>query len=104
MSAQQAASNNPEANIVGFGISYAIASIFSAILVVFKESTPAVHDFLVAVTGHHWATHGVFNLIIFLVLGYILSARNIEMSSDALVKTVVGSTVLSGLIITGYFI
>jgi len=88
----------------GFGISYAITSILNALLVIWKESSEAVHDGLAAITGHHWVTHGLLDLIIFLVLGFVLSRRGITMSGNALVTTIVGATVVSGLIIAGYFI
>ena len=107
MSVQQVSSSENDtvsANVAGFGVSYAIACVFNAILVVLKESSPGIHDAMVALTGHHWVTHGLLDLIVFLGLGYILSRRDMEMSGDALVKTVVGATILGGLIIVGYFI
>ncbi len=88
----------------GFGVSYAITSILSALLVVLKESSEGVHDGLTAVTGHHWVTHGLLDVIVFLVLGFVLAGRGLHMTSQALLGTIVGSTVLSGLIIAGYFI
>lgn len=94
---------NPSANITGYGISYSITSIFSALLVVLKESNESVHGLLVALTGHHWVTHGLLNLILFVVLGVVLSRREINMSGDTLTKLVVGSTILGGLIIALYF-
>jgi len=88
-----------------FGISYAITSIFSALLVVLKETSPAVHDGLAAITGHHWVTHGLLNVIIFVVLGMILSrSGRPQMSAGSLVNTIVGSTIVSGLIIAGFFL
>jgi len=88
----------------GFGLSYAITCILSAILVVLKESSDAIHDGLAAVLGHHWVTHGALDIVVFLVLGLILSRSGKTMTSSALIKTIVGGTVLGGLIITGYFI
>lgn len=105
MSAEQAPANETvSASVSGFGISYAITSILNALLVVLKEGSEAVHDGMAAITGHHWVTHGQLDLIIFLVLGFLLSRRDMAMSANALVTTVVGATVLSGLIIAGYFI
>lgn len=107
MSAEEATTSGTEtvsASASGFGISYAIASLFNAVLVIFKESSESVHDGLAAITGHHWVTHGLLDLIVFLVLGFILSRRNIAMTGNALVMTIVGATVVSGLIIAGYFI
>jgi len=94
--------NNPTET--GFGVSYAITCILSAILVVLKESSVAVHDGLTAILGHHWVTHGALNIILFLVLGFILSRSGMTMGNRALIKTMVGATVVGGLIIAGYFI
>lgn len=49
-------------------------------------------------------THGLLVLIVFVVLGFILSRRGISMSGNALVITILGATVVSGLIVAGYFI
>lgn len=107
MSAEQAptsAADTVGPSASGFGISYAITSILNAVLVVLKEGSEAVHDGMAAITGHHWVTHGLLDLIVFLVLGFVLSRRNITMSGNALVTTIVGATVVSGVIIAGYFI
>jgi len=68
MSIQQTTTAMDETNTAkekGVGISYAITCIFSALLVVLKERNDAIHDEMVVITGHHWVTHGVLNLIIF---------------------------------------
>jgi hypothetical protein len=91
--------------VTAFGVSYAITSIFSALLVVLKEASVSVHDGLAAITGHHWVSHGVLDLIVFVVLGFVLSRTSAaQMSAKSLIAVVVGATVVSGLIIAGYFI
>ncbi len=90
--------------VSGYGLSYAITSLLSALLVVLKESNQAVHDLLVAITGHHWITHGLLVVILFVVLGAVLARRDTGMGGTALITTVVGATIVSGLIIAGYFI
>jgi len=97
-------SENPSATVTGYGIAYSITSIFSALLVLLKESNESVQSLLIALTGHHWVTHGVLNLILFVVLGVIFSRREIDMSGDTLTKLVVGSTILGGLIIALFFL
>lgn len=93
-------------SVTGFGVSYAITSVLSALLVVLKERSEAVHDGLTAITGHHWVTHGLLNIIVFLVLGLALNriGGGMRMTASALIATIVGATVLSGLMIVGYFI
>lgn len=101
---QTGIANEPNSTIKGYGISYSITAIFSALLVVLKESSETVHGLMVALTGHHWVTHGVLNLILFVALGVIFSRQELNMSGNMLIKLVVGSTILSGLIIATYFI
>ena len=55
-----------------FGVSVIVTSIFSALLVVVKESTPALLGWMKSL-GHHWAIHGVMNIIVFLVVGFAVA-------------------------------
>jgi len=60
----------------GFGLSVAITSIVSALLVIAKETNEGLLAFMKAVSVHHWVTHGVFDVLVFLVLGLALSRSN----------------------------
>lgn len=104
--AAMGATENNGASATGFGVSYAITSILSALLVVLKERSGAVHDGLAAITGHHWVTHGLLDLVVFLVLGLVLSriCSGMRMTANVLIMIIVGATVLSGLIIVGYYL
>ena len=75
------------------------------LLVIFKENVAGVEDFMKGLTGHHWITHGLFNLIVFLVLGLILArtAAAATMPVNRLIGYVAWSTVLSGLALAFYF-
>ncbi|GBE44188.1 hypothetical protein BMS3Bbin10_02278 [bacterium BMS3Bbin10] len=103
---QAGAADTVSAKVTGYGISYAVTSILSALLVVLKESNEGVHGLMVAITGHHWVTHGLLDVIVFVALGAVLSRMGggIRMTGNALIATVVGATVISGAIIAGYFI
>lgn len=92
------------AKVTGYGLSYAITSILSALLVVLKESNESVLSLMVTLTGHHWITHGLLDVVLFVALGALLSSRNLALSGNTLISAVVGSTILSGLIIAGFFI
>ncbi len=89
--------------VTGYGISYAITSILSALLVILKESYEGVQALLVSITGHHWISHGLLAVIVFVALGALLSRRDIAIKGNTLITAVVGSTIVSGLIIIGYF-
>lgn len=92
-----------------FGVSFAITSILSAFLVVLKETNEeTVLAWMKSATGHHWATHGLFNLIVFIALGWGLSKLNngqgLKMTANSLILLIVIAIVLSELIIVGFFI
>jgi len=89
----------------GFGVAYAITCIVNALIMIVKESSEAVHDAMAAITGHHWVTHGLLDLFVFVVLGYILSRNDrLRMTGTGLASTIVGGTVIGGLIVVGFFV
>ncbi|MBI4766739.1 MAG: hypothetical protein HY787_19445 [Deltaproteobacteria bacterium] len=92
-----------------FGLSFAITSLFSALLVVIKETNEkTVLAWMKAATPHHWITHTLLFLILFVVLGLVLAKANggqgIKISADKLNSYIVGAFVISGLIIAGFFL
>jgi len=86
-----------------FGISFAITAILSAVLVVVKETSRGTFDLLASMTGHHWVTHGVLQLIVFVLLGFVF-LRTQPASGSRLVLYVAGSLVLGSIIISGFFL
>jgi hypothetical protein len=92
-----------------FGLSFAITSLFSALLVVLKETNQqTILAWMKAASPHHWITHALLDLIIFVVLGVVLAKANdglgIKISADKLNTYIVGSFVIGGLIIAGFFL
>jgi hypothetical protein len=87
-----------------FGISYAITSLFNVLLVIVKENVPGIEDVMKGLTGHHWVTHGLIDLIVFVVLGLALkNTAAAQMPASKLINYVVASTVISGLALAFYF-
>jgi len=95
-------------NSTAFGISLVVASIANALLVAAKEKNPKVLAFMKGLTGHHWITHCTIIILLFLVLGWILSRVNggkgIRMTSGFLNATVVSGVLLAGVIIIGFYL
>lgn len=92
-----------------FGLSFAITSLFSALLVILKEtSQQTVLAWMKAVTPHHWITHTLLDLILFLVLGLALAKANngqgLKISPGRLNSMIVGAFVISGIIIAGFYL
>lgn len=90
---------------VGLGVSFFVASLFNALLVVTKETYAPLKDWMKSLSGHHWTTHGIFVIVLFIILGFVLSKANLNEKIDA-VKTslfVIAGTVFGGLIIAGFY-
>jgi hypothetical protein len=93
---------------VSYGVSLAITVLLSALLVVFKELNEPLLNFMKKVTIHHWVTHGAFDLIVFVVLGWMLAQLNggagLKISTTSFITMMVGAVVLGGLIISGFYL
>ena len=88
---------------VSFGLALAITVVFSALLVVIKESSEnTVLALMKRATGHHWTTHAIIDLIVFAVLGFSLT--RVKISPERLSWIVTGATVAGGLIIAGFYL
>jgi hypothetical protein len=92
-----------------FGVSLGITCVVSALLVILKElSEHSVLVWMKEITGHHWATHGLFDLVVFVVLGLLLARASggsgISISEKSLIMIIIGGVVLGGLIIAGFYV
>jgi len=93
---------------VSFGLSFALASVLNALLVVAKESSHAVQGWMQKLTGHHWVTHCVIIIAAFVFFGLTFAKANggqgLKIGADSLIKIVVGGVVAGYLIITGFYL
>ena len=55
-----------------------------------------------AATGHHWVTHAVVDVVLFAVLGLLLT--KVKISAERLTGLLIGSVVIAGLIIAGFYL
>ncbi|KNG94587.1 hypothetical protein ATO11_04060 [Pseudaestuariivita atlantica] len=87
-------------------MSAGITSVLSALLVVLKETNEdTILAWMKAATGHHWVTHGIIDLILFVVIA-MLAARyvdNLEDRPGLTIGTLIGGVAVGGLIIVGFF-
>ena len=88
-----------------FGISFSIVSLLSAMLVLAKESYAPLLEWMKALTGHHWLTHAVLVVVAFVALGLALPrVCACKPSGGTLAAAVLISTLVSGLIVAGFFL
>lgn len=92
----------------GFGLAMAITMIFTSLFLILKENSKGLKDGLASMLGHHWTSHGVITIIVFIVLGVLFSRLRIEESWGIdgwkLTAIIAAGTVLGGLIIIGFFL
>jgi len=98
--------NGPQLNSAtrGFGISLAVTNVLSALLVPVKETHEGLMTFMKNATSHHWVTHSLFVVAVFLLLGFILGGKDIKVSDSGVLKAIVGSVVLGAAIIAAFYL
>jgi hypothetical protein len=90
-----------------FGLSFALASVANAVLVVAKEKNPAVMAGMQKLTGHHWISHSAIILGIFAFFGLLLAQLNggqgVRITFNRLIAALVSGAVIGGLLIFGFY-
>jgi len=81
-----------------FVLSAAIAILFNTALACVKEAYPPLNKAMASLSGHHWITHGVADIMLFAGLGLIFwkTGAAETMDSDRLPALLAGSAVLAG--------
>ena len=89
---------------IGYGIAAIVAIIGNTIFTWVKEENPAVRDFLKQIMYHHWIAHGVAVLLVFFVLGFVLSRVMRASECKTLTPLLVISTALGALGLVALFL
>jgi hypothetical protein len=93
---------------VSFGLSLALSSVANALLVIAKEKSQAVQAAMQKLTGHHWITHVVIILILFVSFGWLFAnakgGQGLTMPVNRLIKTIVAGVLTASFIIVGFYL
>jgi hypothetical protein len=83
----------------GFVLSAAVAVLFNTVLAWAKDIYPGLNDFMKSVAGHHWTTHGLVDLVLFVGLGLIFTGTRAgeKIDPNRLVVTLTGAVVIAAL-------
>lgn len=94
--------NNPERETLspvtsGFVLSAAITVLFNTGLAWSKDAYPPLNSLMKSVSGHHWTTHGLIDLGLFVGLGLAFTKTRAtqKMDPDRLIRILVGAVVIS---------
>lgn len=90
-----------------YGLSLAFSSVINAVLVIAQEKNPAIMATMGRLTAHHWVTHSMMVILLFVVLGWFLSrangGRGVSITANRLIGTLVSAVALSGMVIAGFY-
>ena len=93
---------------ISFGLSLALCAVLNALLVIAKERSKAVADWMQKITGHHWITHVAIILILFAIFGWCFARTNggqgPNMPVHRLTHIVFAGVVAGVLIILGFYV
>ncbi|HDQ03130.1 MAG TPA: hypothetical protein ENN23_00935 [Deltaproteobacteria bacterium] len=97
---------NMDKYLLGFGLSLVVTNLLNAVILVVKEVSSPVMNVMKAALGHHWTTHGVFLLFVFVILGVVFSINEVGEKWDSLkmMYYIIGSVIISVVIITVFFL
>jgi hypothetical protein len=93
---------------ISFGLSLAVCAVLNALVVIAKESSKGVADWMQKITGHHWTTHVAIILVLFGLFGGCFTRMNggagPGMSADQLTRVVLWGVVAGVVIILGFYV
>jgi hypothetical protein len=89
-----------------FGLSAAITILFNTLLAWVKDAYDPLNTAMAHLTGHHWTTHGIVDLAVFVVLGIVFLRTGIATRIDPnrLVLGLIGAVLVAGLGLAAWFV
>jgi hypothetical protein len=81
----------------GFVLAAAITVVLNTALAWAKDLHPALNDYMKSLSGHHWTTHGLADLLVFVVLGLAFTTTGLgqKLSPSRLIAILIGAVVIS---------
>jgi hypothetical protein len=81
----------------GFALAAAITILFNTALAWAKDAYPPLNNLMKSLTGHHWTTHGLTDLALFLVLALIFAKTDVasRIGPGRVTSLLVGSVVIA---------
>ena len=98
--------NSVSTSTAGYTIAAAIAIIGNTLLVYAKETNPALLAGMKAMLGHHWITQGTVIVLVFLIIGFLLSkiSSRRRFSGTFLAVLITLTTLAAALGLVGFFL
>jgi hypothetical protein len=89
-----------------FALSAAVTVVFNTLLAWIKDAYEPLNTFMAHLSGHHWTTHGIADVLLFVLLGSVFLSRGTaeRIAPMRLVAILVGSVIVAGLGLAGWFL
>jgi hypothetical protein len=80
--------------------------VFNTLLAWIKDAYEPLNTFMASLTGHHWTTHGILDVLLFIALGFVLTNSGVpdRIGTGAATKILVASVVAAGVGLLGWFV
>jgi len=90
---------------VGFGISLVVSMFFNTILACIKDVYDPLNRFMALLFGHHWITHGIFDIFVFIAVGIFMMRSNVvaKINPTTLIGLIYLSALVSITFLVGWF-
>jgi hypothetical protein len=94
----------------GFALAAAVTVLFNTALAWTKDAYAPLQDSMTALSGHHWTTHGLADLVVFAGLGIIFTRVRVvasvvgKMDSARAIGILVGAVTAAGLGLVVWFV
>ena len=99
--------NNVSKCTTSFGLSLALCAVLNALLVIAKERSKGVTEWLQKMTGHHWISHVAVILVLFALFGWCFARTNggqgPKTPVPSLTRIVFSGAVAGVLIVLGFY-
>lgn len=87
-----------------FGVAAAVTIVFNTLLAWTKDAYEPLNAFMASLTGHHWITHGLADVVLFGLLGWLFVARGtVRTVGYGLVVGIALAAVVAGAGLAGWF-
>jgi hypothetical protein len=79
-----------------FGLAAAITIVFNTVLAWVKDAYEPLNSVMASLTGHHWRTHGLVDVVVFFALGYFFMSRKLRIDGVRLAAVLAVAVVVAG--------
>jgi uncharacterized membrane protein YjfL (UPF0719 family) len=86
-----------------FGIAAAVAIVFNTVLALVKDGYKPLEKGMANITGHHWITHGIVDLLVFIAIGIVLLKMRKQINEDKLPNYLIYSVVTASFGLLAWF-